>query len=102
MIDLKTEHPSTYYNIDKEIGKGGFGKVYLCTRKSDGEPVAMKFVEVDTEKQKKYLGNELTLMKSLSHPNILKIYDSVFHEKTMYLFMQFMDGGALTDIVVSK
>jgi len=47
----------------------------------------MKFVEVETEKQKKYLGNELTLMKSLSHPNILKIFDAVFHEKTMYMFM---------------
>ena len=62
----------------------------------------MKFVEVDTEKQRKYLGNELTLMKSLDHPNILKISDAIFHENTMYMFMEYMDGGALTEVAISK
>lgn len=79
-----------------------FGKVYQVKCKETGAVFAMKFVEVDTEKQRKYLGNELTLMKSLDHPNILKISDAIFHENTMYMFMDFMDGGALTDLVISK
>ena len=41
-------------------------------------------------------------MKSLDHPNILKIDDAIMHEKTMYMFMEFMDGGSLTDIIINK
>lgn len=41
-------------------------------------------------------------MKSLDHKNILKIEDVILYEKTMYLFMDFMDGGSLTDIIVAK
>jgi len=62
----------------------------------------MKFLEVETEKQKKYISNEITLMKSLKHPNILKIDDAIMHQNTMYMFMEFMDGGALTDIIINK
>lgn len=62
----------------------------------------MKFLDIETDKQRKYISNEITLMKSLSHPNILKIDDAIMNEKTMYMFMEFMDGGSLTDIIVSN
>lgn len=41
-------------------------------------------------------------MKSLNHPNILKISDAIFYQNTMYMFMEFMNGGALTDLVIHK
>lgn len=62
----------------------------------------MKFVAIETDKQWKYISNEITLMRSLNHPNILKIDDAIMHENTMYMFMEFMDGGSLTEIIVNQ
>ena len=102
MIQYRTEAPSTYYNIKDKIGSGGFGQVLKCQSKETGQVMAMKFVEIDTAKQKKYIGNEITLMRSLEHPNILKLSDAILFDSRMYMFMEYMDGGSLTPLVTSK
>ena len=102
MIALIESDPTLVYEILEEIGKGGFGSVHKCKNKMTKQICAMKYVDVKTDKQRRYLENEITMMKSIDHHNIVKLQESFYHSDRFYLFMEFMSGGALTDPVLHK
>lgn len=41
---FKEENPASYYDIIKQIGSGGYGKIYLVQRKQDESKFALKFI----------------------------------------------------------
>jgi serine/threonine protein kinase len=62
----------------KSIGKGAFGEVFLGSKKNVDQKFAVKKVSrglVYQEKVKKYFNNEIFILKNISHPNIIKLYD---------------------------
>ena len=46
----------------KKIGYGGFARVFLCKRKSDGKECALKFIEPKNKKEREIIRNELGIM----------------------------------------
>ena len=92
-------NPSKDYIILDELGEGGFGKVYKCVKISNQEVYAMKHIDITSNKQKIYIGNEITLMKSIDHKNIVKLYETYMYKGRIFLFMEFLDGGCLTPVV---
>eukprot|EP01083_Nonionella_stella_P286198 974069_1 len=66
------------YQIGPKLGVGGFATVRKCKRKSDGKLFAMKIIkksEYKDGKQLLLLENEINIMRKLSHPNVIKLYD---------------------------
>lgn len=61
------DNPSKNYTIQKKIGVGGFGKVYLCKRISDNGECALKFVDPKDQKEKNIIKNEIALMQIAAH-----------------------------------
>ena len=62
----------------KTIGKGAFGEVFLTSKAGCAEKFATKKVKkslVMSDKVRKYFNNELFILKQVSHPNIIKLYD---------------------------
>lgn len=98
-IIFKKAQPDEDYIILNELGEGGFGKVFKCVKISDQEVYAMKHIDITSQKQKIYIGNEITIMKTTSHKNIVKLYDTYMHKGRIFLFMEYMDGGCLTPVV---
>jgi serine/threonine protein kinase len=90
------------YEIEKELGRGGFGVVFRARRLSDSVPVAIKVllprVAVRPAEMEKFL-REMTITAQLRHPNIVKLYDQGHCEGIPYFIMEYCEGGSLWDFI---
>ena len=81
------------------IGKGAFGSVSLVTRKKDDKVYAMKRVNIGklNNKEKESSLNEIRILASLSHPNIIGYKEAFFDQSTntLNIVMEFADEGDL-------
>ena len=70
----------------KPIGSGSFGEVYLSKKLNSNKLFATKKVNIrpDNLKSKKYLDYEINIMKSLQHPNIVKLEEIKKYQNTYY------------------
>jgi serine/threonine protein kinase len=88
------------YRVEREFGEGGMATVYLAIQESLDRPVAMKVLSAelvsDEEFCKRFLREGKTLA-SLSHPHVVKIFDSGEHDGIFYMIMELMSGGTLND-----
>ncbi|KAJ8371771.1 hypothetical protein AAFF_G00302410 [Aldrovandia affinis] len=98
------EHPHVgNYRLLKTIGKGNFAKVKLAKHILTGREVAVKIIDKTqlnpTSLQK--LFREVRIMKILNHPNIVKLFEVIETEKTLYLIMEYASGGEVFDYLVA-
>ena len=87
------------YTIEKLLGEGSFGKVHLTRKEGDSKKYATKELdreEIDSSEAKKYLINEIRILQSLNHPNIVKFVDIKKTKKHYYIMMEFCNGGELS------
>ncbi|XP_023817975.1 MAP/microtubule affinity-regulating kinase 4-like isoform X1 [Oryzias latipes] len=91
------------YRLLKTIGKGNFAKVKLARHILTGREVAIKIIDKTqlnpTSLQK--LFREVRIMKGLNHPNIVKLFEVIETDKTLYLVMEYASGGEVFDYLVS-
>ncbi|CAG5867015.1 unnamed protein product [Menidia menidia] len=91
------------YRLLKTIGKGNFAKVKLAKHLLTGREVAIKIIDKTqlnpTSLQK--LFREVSVMKILNHPNIVKLFEVIETEKTLYLVMEYASGGEVFDYLVA-
>ena len=100
--DLIMEHQSSpweYYKEIKTIGSGTYGTVKkVCLKKDPLTVRAMKIIPKDNVVQGvdyiKVL-DEITILKKLDHPNIMKIFECFDDEKNIYIISDFCDQGDL-------
>jgi len=92
------------YELGKEIGRGGFSVVVEATEKKTGKKYAIKCIKkVSVEGEDiKLLRREIKIMKRVSHPNILKLYEVFEEEDEFFLVMELVDGKELFDKIVEK
>ena len=88
------------YILEKCLGKGAFGEVYLTSVKGDAnKKLATKKLErseIEGTEALKYLKNEIQILQKLNHPNIVK-FDSIKKtKKHYYIVMEYCNGGELT------
>ncbi|XP_049337751.1 MAP/microtubule affinity-regulating kinase 3a isoform X1 [Astyanax mexicanus] len=98
------QHPHVgNYRLLKTIGKGNFAKVKLARHILTGREVAIKIIDKTqlnpTSLQK--LFREVRIMKILSHPNIVKLFEVIETEKTLFLVMEYASGGEVFDYLVA-
>ncbi|KAJ3024479.1 UNVERIFIED_CONTAM: Protein kinase [Siphonaria sp. JEL0065] len=93
--------PNLVYRKVKMVGEGASGKVYLSRNvfDSDAPVVAVKQMILSKQPRKDLLLNEILIMKESSHPNIVKYIDSYLTGGDLWLVLEYMEGGKLTDII---
>ena len=87
----------------KILGKGSFGTVNIVTRKQDNKIYAMKRVNISSlsDKDKQSSLNEIRILASLSHPNIIDYKEAFFDEetKTLNIVMEYAEEGDIENKV---
>jgi serine/threonine protein kinase len=91
------------YELDKFLGSGAFGEVYLTSKKGDSRKFATKKLDREQmEKEEgamKYLRNEIVILQFLNHPNIVKFEEVKKTKKHFYIIMEYCNGGDLTGAI---
>lgn len=103
MCHHKNEYEYEKYADEKEIGEGASGKVYVALDKNTNQKVAIKDMVMSKQRNYKNVLSELILLKRFKHENIVGFLDSFYVEspsKSLRIVTEFMDGGALTDLVM--
>ena len=93
------------YRIGSKIGDGAFGSVRKVTHRQLGEIRAVKTIHkksLKTEEEKQTFFNEVAVLKSLDHPNILKLYEFYQDSRNYYLITEYCSGGELFDRIISQ
>lgn len=90
------------YTIEKELGRGGMGVIYLAHDPFLDRQVAIKIAsnlalrdQEHMEKFKKIFFNEARAAGKLTHPNIVAVYDAVVENDQYCLVMEYVNGGTL-------
>ena len=83
---------SIFQKIDT-IGSGTYGVVYKGKNKNTGEIIAIKKIKIDLENEgvPSTALREITILRELSHPNIVQLKDVVCEESKLYLLFEFLE-----------
>jgi serine/threonine protein kinase len=91
------------YDVQKMLGKGATGTVYLARDTFSGNEVALKTIEPEVFRDPEFgtvfrgqFLNEASLAGKLKHPHIVSILDAVVGEDSGYIAMELVTGGDLT------
>lgn len=82
-----------------KIGEGSTGIVCIATESNSGRQLAVKRMDLRKQQRRELLFNEVVIMRDYHHPNIVEMHDSFLVEDELWVVMEFLEGGALTDIV---
>ena len=93
------------YRIEKELGRGGMGAVYLARQLSLDRPVALKLMAKRYAADPQFVARftrEAFAAAQLSHPNIVQIHDIGEAEGARFFSMEFVPGRSLADLLAER
>ena len=88
------------YDVMKQLGKGGYGKVYQVKNKKTGEIHACKHLSKLSIKNKEKFDREIEILRKADHPNIIKLYEIFESKRSYYLVMEQCKGGEVFDRII--
>ncbi|KAG0240479.1 kinase-like domain-containing protein [Mortierella sp. GBAus27b] len=92
--------PSTLYSKIKKVGQGASGSVYVAKHLTTNTKVAIKQMDLTMQPRKELVVNEILVMKESTNPNIVNYLDSfLVKSQELWVVMEYMEGGALTDVI---
>ena len=87
------------FKIEKVLGRGSFGSVYLVTRKQDNKIYALKTVILEklSKKEQENSVNEVRILASVNHPNVIGYKEAFWNDKdsSLNIVMEYADDGDL-------
>jgi len=85
------------YIFIKDLGIGGFGKVFLAKEKVSNRLVAIKqLINTDREEQENII-HEIEIVSKFDHPNVVNYYHHFWQEDKLFLVMEYCSGGSLRE-----
>eukprot|EP00158_Paraphelidium_tribonemae_P005838 Partr_v1_DN27550_c0_g2_i4_m30209 putative p21 protein (Cdc42 Rac)-activated kinase len=95
--------PTKLFQKIKKIGQGASGSVYVAKKLDTRQTVAIKQMDLAAQPRKELIINEIFVMKESKHENIVNFVDSFLVGNTeLWVIMEFMEGGSLTDVIDSN
>jgi NIMA (never in mitosis gene a)-related kinase len=79
----------------KKLGEGAYSSVYKVRRKADNEMYALKKVKMKnlSSKEKQNSLNEVRILASINHPNVISYKEAFFEADSLYIVMEYADNG---------
>eukprot|EP00298_Acanthocystis_sp_HF-20_P013735 c20486_g2_i1.p1 GENE.c20486_g2_i1~~c20486_g2_i1.p1 ORF type:complete len:538 (+),score=254.93 c20486_g2_i1:1-1614(+) len=97
-LSLSRDDPTTIFQLKQKLGQGAFGMVYRCTRIEDGFDVAVKMIPMTDYFAIK---TEIDILSDCRHENIVQFCGIYQKDGYLWIAIEFMDGGSVTDIIES-
>ncbi|XP_076046738.1 serine/threonine-protein kinase PAK 3-like protein isoform X2 [Oratosquilla oratoria] len=91
--------PNRKYTKMEKIGQGASGTVYTAIETATGVEVAIKQMNLSQQPKKELIINEILVMKENKHPNVVNYLDSYLVSEELWVVMEYLPGGSLTDVV---
>ncbi|KII83675.1 hypothetical protein PLICRDRAFT_47160 [Plicaturopsis crispa FD-325 SS-3] len=92
------------YLLLQTLGEGEFGKVKLGLHNQWGEEVAVKLIRrgnIDTTVRMSKVEREIEVLRTLKHPNIVRLYDVIETDKYIGIILEYASGGELFDHILA-
>ncbi|XP_011480565.1 mitogen-activated protein kinase kinase kinase kinase 5 isoform X1 [Oryzias latipes] len=97
-LDISTKNPQDDFEILLRVGGGTYGEVYKARNKQNGDLAAIKVIKMEPEDDFSIIQQEIVIVKSCKHPNIVAYYGSYIQSNKLWICMEFCGGGSLQDI----
>ncbi|KAJ1799065.1 hypothetical protein LPJ59_002086 [Coemansia sp. RSA 2399] len=94
--------PMLLYRNFVKIGQGASGGVYTAQPVGSPNIVAIKQMNLEKQPKKDLIINEILVMRESKHKNIVNFIDSFLHRGDLWVVMEYMEGGSLTDVVTNN
>ena len=91
--------PNRKYTKIEKIGQGASGVVYIAIEISTGQEVAIKQMKLASQPKKDLIINEIMVMRERKHQNVVNYKDSYLIDDELWVVMEYLAGGNLTDVV---
>ncbi|CAB4380216.1 unnamed protein product [Rhizophagus irregularis] len=95
-------NPEHFYTNLVKIGQGASGGVYTAYQKGTNVSVAIKRMNLEQQPKKDLIINEILVMRESKHKNIVNFIDSYLFAGELWVIMEYMEGGSLTDVVTTN
>ncbi|WVQ83980.1 hypothetical protein IAT38_006125 [Cryptococcus sp. DSM 104549] len=97
---VSKEDPSMLYSKIKKVGQGASGMVFVAKTLATDKKVAIKQMDLAQQPRKELIVNEIIVMKESQHPNVVNFLDAfLVRSSELWVVMEYMEGGALTDVI---
>jgi serine/threonine-protein kinase CLA4 len=100
-VYIHNKDPRDVFTRLTKIGQGASGSVFVAEKPGTGDLVALKKVKPENKTESDALAMEIKMMCCTRHPNLIKCYETYKWADHMWISMEYMDGGCLTDILES-
>lgn len=93
------------YELGRTLGEGNFAKVKFARNVDTGENVAIKILDKEKILKHKMIAQikrEISTMKLIRHPNVIRMYEVMASRTKIYIVMEFVTGGELFDKIASR
>eukprot|EP00096_Caligus_rogercresseyi_P007068 TRINITY_DN243_c0_g2_i5.p1 TRINITY_DN243_c0_g2~~TRINITY_DN243_c0_g2_i5.p1 ORF type:complete len:527 (-),score=224.92 TRINITY_DN243_c0_g2_i5:489-2069(-) len=91
--------PNRKYTKMEKIGQGASGTVFTAIETATGMEVAIKQMNLQQQPKKELIINEIVVMKANKHPNVVNFLDAYLVGEELWVTMEYLPGGSLTDVV---
>jgi len=92
-----------FYDLEqKKLGQGTYGSVCKGVNKSTGAIRAIKTISKAQVKNIERFRQEISIMKQLDHPNIIRLHETYEDQKNIYLVLELCSGGELFDRIIDE
>lgn len=95
------DDPTLRYETRLEVGKGASGVVFIALDLQTELKVAIKTIDLKSQSSKELILNEIRVLKDFNHKNLVNFLEAYLleEENQLWVVLEYMDGGPLTDVV---